>query len=56
MGRVFVGPGLNRKEEWINNVTQFVDDVFAGGWKIKEYLHFARRFAARFLIPEIRQV
>lgn len=56
MGRVFVGPGLNRKEEWINSVTQFVDDVFAAGWKLKAYNHFARRFAARFLIPEIRRV
>ncbi|KAF5689449.1 cytochrome P450 monooxygenase [Fusarium circinatum] len=56
MGRVFVGPDLNRQPEWVNNVTQFVDDVFAAGWKIKAYSHFTRRFAARYLVAEVHRV
>ncbi|KAL7939950.1 cytochrome P450 monooxygenase [Trichoderma barbatum] len=56
MGRVFVGPDLNRNKEWVDNVIQFVDDVFAAGWKIKAYSHFARPFAARFLVAETRRV
>ncbi|KAL9624639.1 MAG: hypothetical protein Q9160_001304 [Pyrenula sp. 1 TL-2023] len=57
MGRVFVGgSGLNRQESWVHTVTQFVEDVFAGGWKLKTYSHFTRPFAARFLVPEIRRV
>lgn len=56
MGRVLVGPGLNREEEWVSSVTQFVADVYLGGLKLKQYSHFTRPFAARFLIPEIRRV
>lgn len=56
MGRVFVGPALNRNKEWLQTAIQFVDDVFAGGWKLKSYSLFMRPFAARFLVPEIRRV
>jgi hypothetical protein len=56
MGRVLVGPGLNREEEWVNCVTQFVSNVYMGGVKLKGFSHFTRPFTARFLIPEIRRV
>jgi cytochrome P450 len=56
IGRVLVGPELNRDEEWVGSITQFVSDVYLGGVKLKGYSHFYRPFAARFLVPEIRRV
>lgn len=56
IGRVFVGPGMNRNEEWIQASLDFVNGIFAGGWKLKRYSLFMRPFAARYLVPEIRQV
>lgn len=34
IGRVFVGPEMNRNEEWIQASLDFVNGMFAGGRKL----------------------
>ncbi|KAL4767273.1 cytochrome P450 [Aspergillus nidulans var. acristatus] len=55
-GRAFVGPELNRNEEWISTSSSFMTDIYRGGARLREYSHFMRPLAARFLVPEIRRV
>ncbi|KAH6674963.1 cytochrome P450 monooxygenase [Halenospora varia] len=55
-GRAFVGPEMNRNEEWLHASTSFMMDVYMGGVKLRSYSHFMRPFAARFLVTEIRRV
>ncbi|KAM5437369.1 hypothetical protein McanMca71_001018 [Microsporum canis] len=55
-GRVFVGPELNRNEEWLHTSSNFMMDIYIAGSALYKYSHFMRPFAARFLVPEIRKV
>lgn len=55
-GRVFVGPELNRNEEWLHISSNFMMDIYIAGNALYKYSHFMRPFAARFLVPEIRKV
>lgn len=54
-GRAFVGPELNRNEEWLETTRKFTEDVFQGGWKLEQWSHALRPLVHRF-IPEIRRV
>lgn len=55
-GRAFVGPEMNRNEEWITASSGFMTDIYLGGARLREYSHFMRPLAARFLVPDIRRV
>jgi cytochrome P450 len=55
-GRVFVGPDLNRNEEWLHTSSNFMMDIYIASNALYNYSHFMRPFAARFLVPEIRKV
>lgn len=55
-GRVFVGPDLNRNEEWLHTSSNFMMDIYIASNALYKYSHFMRPFAARFLVPEIRKV
>ncbi|KAI1281074.1 cytochrome P450 monooxygenase [Xylaria sp. FL0933] len=55
-GRVFVGPELNRNEEWIATSCGFMKDIYVAGGAIFQYSHIMRPFAARFLVPAVKRV
>lgn len=53
--RIFVGPSLNRNEEWLTISEKFATDVMLGAEKLKAWRPILRPIA-RYLIPEIRRI
>lgn len=54
-GRIFVGPQVNRNEEWIKQAIGFTMDVFQGSVMIKS-LHPAFRPIAQYFLPQVRRI
>lgn len=54
-GRIFVGPQMNRNEEWIQTSTTFTRDAFAGATELKTWSWWLRPFC-RFFIPEFIRI
>ena len=54
-GRVFVGTGLSRNEEWINASIQTTVDTFTASFKLWEY-HWAIRPIMACTMPEIQNI
>lgn len=56
-GRAFVGPGLNRNEEWLDAQVRYTIDLFMGAVKVRSYDSISKFFALNFhRIPEVNQV
>lgn len=53
--RIFVGPTLNRNEEWLSCTTNFAVDAMIGGEKLKAWHPFLRPLA-RYIVPEVRRI
>lgn len=51
-----VGPELSRDELWLTTMIEFLDDLFAGGWELKNYTLSVRPIVARGFVPGIRRV
>ena len=54
-GRVFVGPDLNRDEDWIKMSTTYTRDVFEAASSIRTWRP-SFRWIAKYFIPEIRRM
>jgi cytochrome P450 len=54
-GRVFVGPDLNRDEDWLKMSTTFARDVFAAGTSIRTWRP-SLRWIGKYFVPEIRRI
>jgi cytochrome P450 len=56
-GRAFVGPGLNRNEEWLDAQIRYTIDLFMAAVKVRGYDSISKFFALSFRrIPEVNQV
>lgn len=53
--RIFVGPSLNRNQEWLDLSEKFATDVMIGGEKLKGWRPILRPIA-QYLIPEVRRI
>ena len=51
-----VGPDLSRDPVWLDTMTGFLEDLFAGGWELKSWSLPLRPIMARGLVPGIRRV
>jgi cytochrome P450 len=56
-GRIFVGPALNRNEEWMNACINFTLDLFNAGRALRSKSYFGKALAIKFgTIPEVKRV
>jgi cytochrome P450 len=56
-GRIFVGPALNRNEEWMNACIDFTLDLFNAGRALRRKSYFGKALAIKLgTIPEVKRV
>jgi ent-kaurene oxidase len=56
-GRIFVGPTLNRNEEWVSACINFTLDLFNAGRALRSRSYFGKALAIKFgTIPEVKRV
>lgn len=54
-GRAFVGPSLNRDEQWMEVTIQFAIDVFMSVIKLQLFPEWARPIA-QYVVPDLRRI
>jgi hypothetical protein len=54
-GRSFVGPALNRNEEWITINIDYTRDVFQAAIPVRKWRPFLRPIGKHF-VPEVRRI
>lgn len=56
-GRIFVGPSLNRNQQWIDTSTNFVLDLFKAGEVVRKWPPSLVPLAVKLhVIPEVEKV